>query len=167
MGADTPEVHVGTIEDGLFIGLNGRATQRVCPTINRLVEAYLTSPPTAVSVTLDLSGCNWVDSTFAGWLVAVQRRLAKHPGARLLLAHASERCRASLDRLNIEHRFEFNFTPPPANARPIPCTSSDRPSRPDMELMLRAHEELAAVNEQNGRVFGPVVELLKRQLQTA
>lgn len=167
MGADTPEILVGTLDDGLYIGLEGRATQRVAPTVDRLVEAYLATPPTAISVRLDLHGCNWVDSTFAGWLVAIQKRLAKFAGAQLLLVRCSERCRASLDRLNIEQRFAFTFANPPPNARPIPCASSDRPSREDIELMLRAHEELAQVSEQNKRVFGPVVELLKRQLQPA
>ena len=80
MGADTPEIAVGTVDGGLYLGLLGRATQRTCPTADRLVNDYLASRPQKPLIVVDLGGCEWVDSTFAGWLVALCGDVQQMPG---------------------------------------------------------------------------------------
>jgi anti-anti-sigma regulatory factor len=163
MGADSPSLRVGYLPSGLYVHVNGRATQRLCPTLERLVQTYVQAQPKQPTVTLDLDGCVWADSTFAGWLLALRRQL--HPVAgHLCLANVSDRCRASLARMQIHELFEYAAAGPPAQTSVINCTTGDRPDREMLEIMLRAHESLAAVGGENARVFDPVVAVLRKQL---
>jgi len=165
MSSQAPQISVGSIAGGLYIGLNGRATQRVCSTADRLVSDYLAAHKAGPSITLDLTGCDWVDSTLAGWLVGLRKRLQRMAGGKLCLVGCSPRCQASFAKMRIAALFEFTAAQPPEHVRPVPCGGSDRPDRDTLEIMARAHEELAAIDEENRAVFAPVAELLRRQLE--
>lgn len=163
MGADSPALRVGYLPSGLYVHLNGRATQRLCPTLERLAQAYVEARPHEPTITLDLDGCVWVDSTFAGWLLGIRRQLHSRGGA-LCLANISERCRASLARMQLQQLFEYASAAPPAETSIINCTTGDRPDRETLEIMLRAHESLSETGSENARVFEPVVAVLRKQL---
>lgn len=168
MGADSPEIDVGTLDGGLYLGMRGRATQRTCPTADRIVEDYLAAHSEAsgsVLITVDIRGCEWVDSTFAGWLLGVQKRLLRGNGARLRLANCTDRCKASLAKMQMSELFTFVEATPPAELGCVPCPTSDRPTRETLQLMIQAHEALATLGPDNARVFGPIVEVLQKQLQ--
>jgi anti-anti-sigma regulatory factor len=165
MSDQAPEIGVGSAAGGLYLAVNERATQRVCSTADRLVSDYLAAHKAGPSVTLDLTDCTWVDSTFAGWLVGLRKRLQRTAGGSLQLVGCSERCQASFEKMRIAALFEFAAAQPPEHVRQVPCTGGDRPDREALEMMARAHEELAAIDEENRAVFAPVVELLRRQLK--
>ncbi|GMU81021.1 MAG: STAS domain-containing protein [Phycisphaerales bacterium] len=162
MGSDSPEIRVGQIDGGLYVSVLGRATQRVCPTVDRVVSEFL-GAHAAARVTIDLDGCAWVDSTFAGWLLGLQRRIGR-PGSLVRLAGCSERCRASLDRMQLCGFFEFCDAIAPPQTVVVPCPTTDRPDRDQLKLMLDAHEHLAGLGDSNARVFAPVVAALRKQL---
>jgi anti-anti-sigma regulatory factor len=163
MGADTPEILVAVGDAGLYVAVGGRATQRTCPTVDRLVEEYLSAGGGGARIRLDVRGCEWIDSTFAGWLVRLSRR-ALRSGGGLTLLGCSDRCRTSLDRMQIAGLLRFSDDPPPDGAQRVPCPTTDKPSRAELELMLAAHEELAGVSDANRRIFEPIAEALRAQL---
>lgn len=165
MSADSPEIEIGAVDGALYVGLRGRATQRTCPTVDRLVSDYLSTQPSNPRVAIDLLGCEWVDSTFAGWLLGMQKRLQRVAGARLELANCGERCRASLRKMQLGELFSLVDADRPEECRAIPCGTTDRPTKDDVRLMIAAHEALASVNADNARVFAPIVQILQQQLQ--
>jgi len=167
MGADTPEIAVGSVAGGLYLGLLGRATQRTCPTVNQLVNDYLGSRPQKPLIVVDLGGCEWVDSTFAGWLVGLKKRVERIAGGQMSLTGCSERCRASLEKMNLASLFRFETIAVPAETRTVSCATTDRPTRETLKLMLAAHEALAAVSEKNAEVFGPIAAMLREQVEQA
>lgn len=161
MNADHPQILVGACGAGVYYGVQGRATQRVVPTLARLTEDFLASRPAQPAICIDLNGAAWIDSTFAGWLVGLHKRI----GDGLSLANCGERCRVSLERLQLSGRFTLTEMAAPGALRPVNCATSDRPDRPALELMLAAHEALAGVDAQNQRIFGPIAHVLRSQLQ--
>jgi anti-anti-sigma regulatory factor len=165
MAADQPTISVGTTGADLYVSVRGRATQRTCPTVDALVARYLISG--GAQVTVELAGCDWVDSTFAGWLISLHKRLSGASGGGLRLAGCSARCRASLDKMHLCDMLSFSDEVRPGELREVPCPTSDRPDRECLKLMLKAHEELASLDEANRRVFGPIAALLRRQLGDA
>jgi anti-anti-sigma regulatory factor len=167
MSADAPEIAVGAVAGGLYINLCGRATQRTCPSAEQIVSDYLSSRPEAPRVILDLDGCGWVDSTFAGWLVGVTKRMERHGEGLVTLAGCGDRCRESLDRMQLVPLCRFEQTTPPEETRTVTCTTGDRPSREDMKLMLEAHEALAGLSPANEQVFGPIASMLRAQIDKA
>ncbi len=164
MAADSPTIQFGASGGGLYIAVCGRATQRTCPAADRLAADYLASGPPQPQIIIDVAGCDWVDSTFAGWMTGLAARLRSTPGAQVVLNRCSPRCRASLAKMHLETLFRFEQTPPPETLEQLVCETSDRPDAATLKLMLAAHENLAARDPQNAKVFAPIVEMLRRQL---
>lgn len=165
MGSDAASIEVGTLEGALYIGVMGRATQRICPTATQVVNDYLTAHGTTISVVLDTTGCDWVDSTFAGCLVGLRKRLGG--GGKVKLAGCNQACRGSLARMKLDTLVEFVDVEPPANRQALTCVTGDRPTHDEIALMLEAHRELAGIDEDNAKVFGPIVTMLEEQLRQA
>ena len=44
MGTDVPELKIGTVNDGLYLHVQGRATQRICPTADSVLGASSPMP---------------------------------------------------------------------------------------------------------------------------
>lgn len=164
MERTTGELHLGAAEGGLYVHVGGRANYTVCPTGRHLVTEFLAASSEANRVVLDLDGCQSIDSTFAGWLLGVRMQLEPR-GGRLVLSRCNERCRSALDKLGLTQLFRLEDAPPPAATRPVACFGGDKADRQTLELMIQAHEQLAAVSPSNAEVFRTVVEMLKRQVQ--
>ncbi|HMQ17407.1 MAG TPA: hypothetical protein PKC49_15690, partial [Phycisphaerae bacterium] len=111
------------------------------------------------------AGCDWIDSSFAGWLLGLRKKPARRAG-HLRLANCSPRCRVSLERMRLAGLFEYVESAAPESLSALACTTTDRPDAQALRVMLAAHEELAASNEQNARVFGPIADMLRRQLES-
>jgi anti-anti-sigma regulatory factor len=167
MSADSPEIAIGTVNGGLYLGLLGRATQRTCPTVDRLVKDYLASRPATPLIVVDLAGCEWVDSTFAGWLVGLSKRMEHIVAGQVYLAGCGDRCRASLETMQLASLFRFETVAAPPEVCKVACATGDRPTQEELKLMLEAHEALAAVSEKNAEVFGPIVTMLRSQIERA
>ena len=165
MGADSPEITVGTVEGGLYIGMLGRATQRTCPTADQLVNDYLSSRPQQPIVVLDVTGCDWIDSTFAGWLIQLTKRMGRAAGGRLVISGCSERCRRSLEKMRLVELLELADLAAPEEVQAVACTTGDTPGKDELKLMLEAHEALAAVGPENEQVFTPIATMLRGQLE--
>jgi len=162
--SDSPAITVGALDGGLYLRMEGRATQRSCPTADRIVYAFLTGQTQPALISIDLNGCDFVDSTFAGWLLGIRKAVTPAEG-RVRLLNCSSRCRKSLETMRLGRLFEFAEGGSPVGVQAVTCTTSDRPTRGELELMLHAHEELAALSPQNARVFAPIAAMLQQELQ--
>lgn len=162
MQPEPPQLDVGTLDGGLYLHVLGAATQRACPTAMRLVDGFLAAHSPPITVTVDLAGCDWVDSTFAGCLVGLRKRLGGAGAVRL--SRCNEACRQSLQRMKLDKLVRFADVAPPADLRRLTCLSGDQPTPEELRLMLHAHQELAKLGDENARVFGPIVSMLQRQL---
>ena len=165
MGTDTPEVTLGAVAGGLYVGVQGRATQGTCPTADQLVGDYLSSDPLRPLVVLDVTGCEWIDSTFAGWLVQLNKRLERSAGGRLLITGCSERCRRSLEKMRLTELLKFETVAPPPETQNVPCTTGEVTGKEKLKLMLEAHEALAGVSPENEQVFTPIATMLRGQME--
>src|SRR5688572_6360834 len=56
---------------------------------------------------LDLSECLYIDSTFAGVIVALSLHVRENLGGRVAVFGANPRCREQLHTLGIEHLFDL------------------------------------------------------------
>ena len=164
MDADAPEIAVGTTRGGLYLGLRGHATQRTCPTANRLVDDYLASGPQPPTVVVDVAGCEWVDSTFAGWMLQIRAKLAALGCGSISLAGCSDACRKSLDKLGMPALIHDRKVRCPDKLTTVACGDGGLSKRGIAELMARAHEELASLDDEHRQVFGPIAEALRKEL---
>lgn len=168
MSPDQPSLLLWTSPESCYVNPNGRATQRICPTADRMVTEYLAAAGTASNpqIVIDLTGCDWVDSTFAGWLLGLRKRLTRRGGS-IVVGGCAARCRQSLERMHVAELFSFVAVERPAELRQIPCRTTDRPEPAALKLMLEAHEELLQADASNARTFGPVTDVIRRQIDAS
>lgn len=164
-------VEIGTAEGRLCVRIRGPAVHSAALLLDRLLNDYLAAHAAGPSVAIDLTHSPWIDSTVAGWLLKLRGRIAGCNGT-LGLAGCSEPCRESLHRMRIATLFEAVTIPEPREWRALPTGVAASGVQGEiggaqheaMRLMTEAHAALAAVDEENRRVFGPIAEMLGRQI---
>lgn len=114
---------------------------------------------------VDLGDCKHMDSSFMGTLVGIQHLLGAEAGGHLVIANAGEHCLGLLRSLGIdrivcvrEEAVEF----PAIGMERLRQGVLDRAQR--ATYLLETHQALATLSEENARVFGPVLECLKREI---
>lgn len=160
--AAEPRILFGSSEGELYLQFAGTATSRVCPSAEKLVSAFLATQKDAPRVVVDVRGCQWIDSTFAGWLVGLLRRTRSSGGA-LVIARCGDECRKSFATMGLTKLLEFQDAPTPRALRDVACPELAKNDPGTLHLLLAAHEELAALDETNRRVFGPIVAMLRKE----
>jgi anti-anti-sigma factor len=113
---------------------------------------------------VDLSGCTYMDSTFIGLLVAMDKRIGRARGKRLRLLNPAPECVESLKRLGLDRILSMEN-----GAAPISFPASMRvmakSEKPGAEFILKTHEALMETTEEAKKKFGLVMELLAKKLR--
>ena len=159
----TEELFLGDKGSGLCITVRGHATARYCRELRdkvRLrIEAFRQNP-SGEEIIVDLTDCSYMDSTFLGLLVTLNRRYCRPGGTTLVVHNPSDQCaqllqETGLTELVAVHRGEKHL---PENAVRI-----DSDAGMNADLILKAHEELMELSEENRRRFSLIHSLLKRE----
>jgi len=145
----------------LYIAISNAATHQACVAADQLTTRFLKGDPPAPTIILDLDGCGWIDSTFAGWIIRLKRQVARQ-GGRLVLTACPEACRASLDVMGLSSFFEFRTVARPPELTPLVCAAGELDAGA-IEFMARAHESLAELKSANARAFAHIAEQLRTE----
>src|SRR5271157_5665222 len=154
---------VGSDGRGWFITARGSVRATLCYPLRDTLLARLEDSSDVPAVYVDLSACTYMDSTFIGLLVAMDRRLQKGSGGRLHVTRASAECLDLLRQLGLQDFLVFDAAPapPPAEMREI----APAPGRPGADFILRAHQALMDTSEEARKKFGLLRDELERKLR--
>ena len=147
---------VGRSGSHMVVKLWGACTAALCERVQAYVAA-LTKPETT-DLYFDLAEADWLDSTFAGFLVslAVGRVSPSAPDIHLL--NPSKDAAESLKNIHVLGLFDIcEATPaPPADWHELPPEPADvaRVAR----LVIESHEALIQADERNAPTFQHVVD---------
>jgi anti-anti-sigma regulatory factor len=117
----------------------------------------------ASHVRVDLRHCTYLDSTFLGTLLALQRAARRQGGKQLVLVCPSAGCCRHFQQVGIDDAFVTEMA-----SDPEPCDWQDLPSTRDdpcefSRNVVQAHEELAGLGGVAGQTFGEVARQLRRE----
>ena len=164
VGNTQPDVlMMGKDERGYFIQALGSIRAPLCFPLRESLLSRLEESSSIPAVFVDLSQCRYMDSTFIGLLVAMDKRLQKGAGRRLHILHPSEECLDLLRQIGLMDYLlieDLAVAPPDGMAE----VSSDN-LKPGAEFVLRAHEALMETSEEARRKFGLLKEMLERKLK--
>ena len=155
-------VKVGRIRSGYRIRVEGRGTLRESPAVHEFAVHALRDG--ASTLVVDLSACEYLDSTFLGGLVDLHRRHGAGQPPRLLIAASPAVRRQAFAANHLEPLFRYVDECPEVigEDRIIPAPTlraSDLGSH-----ILECHRRLAEVGGPNQSAFGAVAEGLTREL---
>lgn len=157
------EINVGAGSAGFVVKVVGRGTMCESPAFHEFVLQSLNSHPG--TLTVDLSDCAYLDSTFLGCILDLHRRFGGGKFPRFFLADLSESCRKLLaaNRMDMVFWIVDECSEPAGAMVAIPETASD-PNEVGRHI-LECHRRLAELGGRNAAVFGPIVEKLDRDLR--
>lgn len=113
---------------------------------------------------IDLAECEGMDSTFMGVLAGLSTHFPPD-ASRVILLNASERNRQLLDDLGLSKLVTVRSQPDKIPVLELqPLASDPLPARERAERIRRAHQQLIDADSRNAARFGPVLQLLKREL---
>jgi serine phosphatase RsbU (regulator of sigma subunit)/anti-anti-sigma regulatory factor len=156
-------VWYGESEDQSYLVVRGRGTWMGSDAFYATALNLLESGRPLV---IDLSDCEYLDSTFLGTIHEVVTRFEESPRARATVQGADGAVKEAFEELGMErmlHATREPASPLPPQVQPL---SAGPVRRPESQLrMLRAHEELASLSARNREKFLSVVETIRSQLQ--
>lgn len=160
--AQATQITVGRTADGYLLRLEGRATMRESPAIAELVTHLLDTSTGAL--TIDLSQCQYIDSTFLGCLLAMHKRFGVGSSPRFVVARPSERCRQSLASTRLDAMLHIVATTPDVvgEVRPVPISVFE--TRDLSQHVMECHRLLADLGGPMAEAFARVADQLAREL---
>ena len=118
-------------------------------------------------LTLDMSLCTYLDSTFLGTIQDLAEMVDRE-SRQLRLQGLLPEVRAMFEELGMEGVLDHvtdEVRPLPEHMMPLD-TATTNPDRQGLQ-MLRAHEALASLNESNLSEFSTLIEGLRKELASA
>jgi PAS domain S-box-containing protein len=158
--AAEPTWTLGIAEDEheTYLAVNGRGSWLQCEMFRRLALGGLAP---GRRLTVDLAGCSLLDSAFLG---TVHEIVAANPG-RVAVHSPSDMVRTLFEELGLDLVLAvINEEParPPREPSPV---RQDAPVRDSQQRLLRAHEILSELSEENREQFAGVVQALRAELR--
>ena len=155
---------LGQSDGGVFVKIAGPATMTLSAGFTALCDECRSRYQRPIFV--DLSGCDWLDSTFAGCLVGqtVKARNADGPGFSLV--RPSDTCCNVLTNMGLAPLLLADLPPaPPAPESFSQVTTQTFSAERVTETVIDAHEHLADVSQTNREVFGRVADTFRADLE--
>jgi anti-anti-sigma regulatory factor len=160
--ANLSTVKVSRMRPGYCIRIEGRGTMRESPTVQVFARHVLENEPGALVI--DLSACDYLDSTFLGCLIDLHRRYgAPHP-ARLLLAAPPEARQRLLAPSCLDPLFHYLEDGPELDGEDVVLPSISL-GRDDLgHHVLECHRRLVEMGGPARAAFQGVVDRLAEEL---
>ncbi|MBN2351689.1 MAG: STAS domain-containing protein [Spirochaetales bacterium] len=151
----------GEADNDIFIRALGRVTVNICYELRDRIFTRLGDLPHVGNIYIDLSRCDYMDSTFMGIILGINKKLKNVTDTGLTLVCPTVECSNLFTALNIMRFFTVHegLVSFPSTLETI--SSSHRPT-PD--FMLAAHDELAEVSSANADKFRILREILQKKV---
>ena len=153
----------GRSADGYVIRVDGRGTVRESPALRELGTSCLDGDVDA-RLTVDLSQCEFLDSTFLGCLVALQKLGTGVGQERFVIAAPVERRKALLSATAFDQFFNQTDVAPQSVAEPMTICPDRIDSRVLGRHIMECHRELAQIEGPQQQAFAKVSERLAKEL---
>jgi anti-anti-sigma factor len=144
----------------LYIRAEGHVTAALCADLRFMVFERFDSEPAVAGMFVDLSACTYMDSTFMGLLVGFHKRLARVKAGKLRIVNPTKSALELLSGLGLVPLVEVvggpvSFPPDMEDVLKTRSTGAD--------LLLKAHENLMELSEDNAKRFSTLHSVLKKQ----
>ena len=148
----------------IYIRAQGHVTAALCSDLKSRIFERLEAKPPVENVYVDLSGCDYMDSTFLGLLVGINKRFLRFSERPLTIIRPSPPCVELLRTIGIlrlvkvlDESVDF-----PHSMESVVTTE-----KATAEFLLDVHENLMDISEDNRRKFSTLYSVLKGQIADA
>lgn len=155
-------LYVKESSNTIFIRAIGHVTASLCTELKTRLFERLEAKPPVENVFVDLSECDYMDSTFLGLLVGINKRFLRFSERPITIVRPTPPCIDLLKTIGIlrliqvtEERIEF----PKAMEN---VTTADKVTA---EFLLDVHDNLVDLSDDNKKRFSTLYAVLKNQTE--
>jgi anti-anti-sigma factor len=167
--ADSNGTIFATVESSTaVIRVRGRAQAHQCPAFRRFVEQVLASHANRLQV--DLSECDYFDSTFLGTLLHLRKTPGQDGGSMLTLVAPSEQCLQILGRMGAKSLFRIDNGASMQDSQQWHILAEEQPGQCGLDFkqnVVDAHQELAKVDGPMQDKYRMIAEMAAQDLAAA
>jgi anti-anti-sigma factor len=157
------EIKAARTDLGYVIRVEGRGTLRESPAVREFAAQCL-DQRRELTLSVDLSACEYLDSTFLGCLVGLYRRSQQEPNLRLAVCAESETRRRLLGATRLDKLFHcVDDCPQPAGPW-VPLSAPELEKRDFGLHVLECHRRLSELPGPSAAAFKAVADQLAREL---
>lgn len=151
---------MGQLPDGVVIRVEGRGTMQSSPAFRTAAEIALR----AGHVVCDMTDCEYLDSTFLGCLIGVQKAAEKNRRAKFVIAADTHERIKLFSTSSLDRYFDFvdDYDEPVSEWMTIEGDRLDAEAL--SRHVLECHERLADRGGKDGEAFRRVVDKLSVEL---
>lgn len=148
---------------GLFVKAEGHITAVLSADLREVIFERLSREPVPPLLGVDLSACDYMDSTFMGLLVGFHKKFKVLSGRSLTVLRPSPECTKLLTGLGILKLMERVEGPVPPS--PTEWVLVTKNLKPTVEVILSAHRNLSELSPDNEKKFASLQEALEQQVK--
>ncbi len=145
-------------DDIIFLRAEGHITASLCSDLKKTVLNRFDETPPVKHFFIDLSHCDYMDSTFMGLLVGFNKKLSITAAQKVEIVNPSEPCKKLLKGLGIQKLLSYIDE---EIAMPLDMVQISKTAKATAEFILKAHEELINLSIINRRRFAALQSVLK------
>lgn len=158
----TSAVKVGRTATGVSVRVEGRGTLREGPAVHEFAVRTLDSDP--CTLTMDLSACDYLDSTFLGGLVDLYKRFGSHQAPRFAVVAPPEVARRLLSPTRLDGLVRVADGAPEVLGEFVEFLAS-APGLYDLgRHVMECHRRLAEVDGPRQASFQRIADQIEREL---
>ncbi|MCM1320561.1 MAG: STAS domain-containing protein [Bacteroides sp.] len=146
----------------MYISAAGHITAQYCSELKKTIFGKLDSQnaESSAMVYVDLSECTYMDSTFIGALVGINKKLKKISGNKVHLQNIQPQCKDLLVFMGVFSLFDTDSPAVPFPDNLTECTAANTSA----EDILDAHENLMELSDDNKKRFETLHDTLESQI---
>lgn len=151
--------------DDLYLRALGHITASLCFPLRNMIMKRLSSFATPFEINIDLSQTGYMDSTFLGILVALDKGLYANLKTHVYIVCPNEISMKLLKNMGLDRFLKFKDTPIPDDLlfeRFDDSIAIDELEQ--LKIVLESHDKLSELSEENKKRFGTLCEILHNQL---
>jgi anti-anti-sigma regulatory factor len=160
-------LRVGRTASGFLVQVEGWGTLRESPALREFAVQSLDDPGGPSTVVVDLSHCDYLDSTFLGCLVSLHRKYNRTSPHRFQVAASCDQCQKLLAPTHLNHLLDVTEVCPEPVSDVLEVS---RPLLPTYDLgrhILECHRRLAELGGSQAASFRSIADHLARELGEA
>ncbi len=153
---------VGRTDTGYRLHVEGRGTMRESRAAHAFAMRCKDEPDRRV--VMDLSACEYLDSTFQGCLLELQRAFGPGASSRFAVAKPSAKVKALLEAAHVDRHLNFIDDVPAVVGEEMVIPPEAMESREMMQHMMECHRHLADLGGPQHVAFQKIAETMAREL---
>ncbi len=159
------EILIGAINNNIYLKAKGHITANLSFPVREDLFKKISTLKNEIKIYFDLSEVSYMDSTFIGLLVGIDKKLKTTFNNNLTLINSSEIAIDLLKKMNLATFLKQSNEDIPKNIQFENFDETINISEEDkLKTILIAHKDLSSLNFENSKKFGSLIETLEKQI---